>query len=336
MAGLSLLFAPPRARGYIALLLAVRAAEVAARHSAAKGLVPPFLARNGATALMMASSAPVLFCWLFSPASLDASYLRFLNRQSGKSVVEMRAVAAALDGSLPSKPRLVADLNAARLRGTRGSRSPMPQLLKLPPPAGTCAHCATLHGSTVSCSAHAVSYVASGVLRALPLYLPVHALPLVLFRSQKLRTAPLPLLRDASVSVARSSLWLSAYCGTGFISLCAISRLVVAARVAPKAWHALIAGALCGATLLLEKPSRRVELALYTLTQAIRCSPFPAKGGALREKWAALPVFVVASAVVSHHFVRHPATLRPSYRALLMRFLADSPGAGGSHRRLLS
>lgn len=80
--GLALALAPRPARGHVALLCAVRAAEVAARHAAGKGVWPAFVARHGSLVVMCAASAPVLFCWLFSGHSLDPGYLRFLNRQA--------------------------------------------------------------------------------------------------------------------------------------------------------------------------------------------------------------------------------------------------------------
>lgn len=77
--------------------------------------------------------------------------------------------------------------------------------------------------------------------------------------------------------------------------------------------QAVTAGVMCGLAVLLEKPSRRIELALYTTTQALRAAP---RGGKLGEKVldrAVVPAFALALGTVMHHYVRHPETIRPSY-----------------------
>lgn len=86
----------PVPEGYVALLVAVRAAEVAARNHARKheGSVPRAVSANGDVLLMCLASAPVLYCWIFAPEALEPNYLRFLNRQSGKDDSVLRAVAA--------------------------------------------------------------------------------------------------------------------------------------------------------------------------------------------------------------------------------------------------
>lgn len=83
--------------GYVALLLAVRAAEISARHHARKheSLVPRAVSANGDVLLMCLASAPVLYCWIFAPDALEPGYLRFLNRQSGKDESVLRGVAAS-------------------------------------------------------------------------------------------------------------------------------------------------------------------------------------------------------------------------------------------------
>lgn len=77
--------------------------------------------------------------------------------------------------------------------------------------------------------------------------------------------------------------------------------------------QAVTAGVVCGLAVLLEKPSRRIELALYTTTQALRAAP---RGGRVGERalgHAAVPAFAAGLGILMHHYVRHPETIRPSY-----------------------
>ena len=323
LAGVSLTFAPAYARPYLALLLAVRAAEIGIRSASQKGMVPTALSSHADVKLMCAASAVVMSCWIFEPRALERGYLRFLNRQSGKDDRVLRSIAAAFDGELHSRPGVLAALNAHR------ASLALPAL-RMPLPHG-CAHCNVLHPAQ-SCEGHLVGYWAAGWARALPLYAPVHLLPLLLFRPALLLRKPGPLLLQAALKAGRSALFLSSYCASGFAVLCASARLAHAAGLRSRRWHAQLASALCGLALLIEKPGRRLELALFTTTHALRCLPHPGSNDALRRH-GSVPLFAVAAGVISHHFVMAPQALRPSYAALLTRFLDT---AGGTHRRLLS
>ena len=109
----------------------------------------------------------------------------------------------------------------------------------------------------------------AGFLRALPLYAPVHLVPLLLFSSQRLLRRPLQSLGGSAFSIARSSAFLSTYCTMGWVGLCSWANLhrLFPAVVPLSEFQAVAAGVLCGVAVLLEKRSRRIELALYTTTQ---------------------------------------------------------------------
>ena len=325
LAGFSLRLAPSYARPYLALLLSVRAMEVAGRSAAQKGIMPEVLATNADIKLMMACSAVVMTAWIFEPQLLEPAYLRFLNKQSGKDTRLLRAIAASFDGDLHSRPGVLPALNALR------AESSLPPL-DLAPSCGNL-HCNVLHLPVQNCTEHLGFYFASGWLRAATLYAPVHLLPLVLLRPSALISKPIGVTTQAALKITRSALFLSSYCTTGFAVLCFCARAAEKAGTKPKRWHATALSSVCGLALYFEKPGRRLELALYTLLQAMRCCPHPQAKEAMR-KHLSVPAFAIAAGIVSHHYARHPASLRPSYRSILGRFL-DATG-GDNHRRLLS
>jgi hypothetical protein len=277
---------------------------------------------NADVKLMMLSSSVVMTCWIFEPELLEPMYLRFLNKQSGKDVRVLRAIAATFTGGLDRQPAVLSALNTMR------HELALPALA-LPPACGT-PHCNVLHHSQ-SCVSHLISYAASGWLRAASLYAPVHLLPLILFRPALMRK-PVGVATDTALKVGRSALFLSSYCAAGFATLCFCALTAQAVGTPPKRWHAATLSSLCGLALLFEKPGRRVELALYTTLQALRCWPFPKAKEEMR-KHMSVPAFALACGVLSHHFAWHPHTVRSSYRAILTRFLDT---AGDNHRRLLS
>lgn len=104
----------------------------------------------------------------------------------------------------------------------------------------------------------------------------MHVLPLLLFNSPRLARFPLATTQRAVEGVLRSATFLAVYCSLGWLGLrFAIPAAVASTAPAPPsplqqvaAGHA--AGALCALALLLEKPSRRIELALYVAMQAVR------------------------------------------------------------------
>ena len=181
-AGASLLLAPKKTRGYVALLLAIRAAEVITRNRSRRLQIPRALAANGAAngphlyrsspmhdaprlvhgrtsaglirtrfnaprllshlvccrceegrqgaccniysnydalssalscvplcgagdvLLMCAASAPVLYCWVFAPTTLEPGYLKFLNRQARSQPTSRHAAIPLPTGGQPRSP----------------------------------------------------------------------------------------------------------------------------------------------------------------------------------------------------------------------------------------
>lgn len=105
-----------------------------------------------------------------------------------------------------------------------------------------------------------------GLLRAVRVYLPVFVLPLVLLNGSRLRAAPLESLAHAAAGTARSSVFLSTYCTGCWVAVYLLERY---AGVSTH-WNGVLSGMAGGLAVALEKRSRRIELALYVLTQALQ------------------------------------------------------------------
>jgi hypothetical protein len=104
-----------------------------------------------------------------------------------------------------------------------------------------------------------------GFLRATALYGPVHILPLLIFKARLLLDRPTEALTRVAGAVVRSSAFLAT-----FISLIwAMILLVRNARNMDTSLGPLLGSAACGLSLLVEKKSRRLDLALYVLPRAL-------------------------------------------------------------------
>ena len=104
------------------------------------------------------------------------------------------------------------------------------------------------------------------LIRALKVYLPVHLLPLLLFRWRQLLAAPAPTLARSSRALLGSVLFLSSY---QFV----VKSVMCALRNSARAdiwWHPCSAGLLTGLTTLLENPKRVTELGLYCAAHSLR------------------------------------------------------------------
>ena len=277
---------------------------------------------------MSVTSAEVMWAWLFRQESLDQGYLRFLNHHGQKAL----PVLFAIDQVYKGKPLDVVAIN--KVRSTAGV-APLAAAAALAHRHDPTLLCSVVHPCQ-SCSGHAARYFANGWRMALPVYLPVYAIPMVLFAPKRLLSAPLSSLKHLIIGVARSSLFLSAYTSIGFAYICAMRSIlhpkVVGVRFAAPllGWTG---GAFCGAATLFEKRSRRIELALYVLTHALRSAWYVITTDRLLPRWLVdglhkndrgLTLMLSwGLSMVMHAFVRHPQMLRRSYFGLGVR-LFDS------------
>ena len=111
----------------------------------------------------------------------------------------------------------------------------------------------------------------------------VHTVPILLTDPQKL-LRPLDLL-STSLSVLRSSAFLSTFVSSIWLSVC-LTRTLLLARLLPGISHDFWDGPLgctymgslvCGASIWIEQGRRRGEMALYVLPRALRAC--------LSERW---------------------------------------------------
>ena len=186
--------------------------------------------------------------------------------------------------------------------------------------------------STNSFVTWAINYFTNGFKLALPVYIPVYALPLLLFLPYKGLTATklLSSLRRAGFGVVRSSTFLSMYTSIGLASILFMRAMGLRYLYLGRFAHLVIAvaGAVAGAlSTLIEKKGRRIELALYVLSKSLESTWSLVKGGAARRginlsiKDGEVVVFCGSFAVLGHVFMRHPDMLRRTYLAIMQRFL---------------
>mmetsp|Transcript_17479 Transcript_17479/g.27283 ORF Transcript_17479/g.27283 Transcript_17479/m.27283 type:complete len:360 (-) Transcript_17479:172-1251(-) len=147
-----------------------------------------------------------------------------------------------------------------------------------------------------SCLKHSTGDWFRGLIRAGKIYLPVHFIPLLLFRYKALLRDPSEALFKTSIALLRSCCFLTTYvlCIKG--TNCFLRNLFKRDAT----WHALLAGQLTSFACLFEKPSRVSELTLYCLPRAAEATwTYLLRRGSVKSiKYSETLLFTAAMAVL--------------------------------------
>jgi len=118
--------------------------------------------------------------------------------------------------------------------------------------------CAVSHPGQ-HCFPHFFTFFGAGMMRALKLYAPLYVLILLMSKPHS--------IKHAIINTIRSSAFLSLYCTLGWASICFRNW------IAPNAFHTRASMYshlwIAGLSTLIERPSRRTELAIYCATYAL-------------------------------------------------------------------
>ncbi|GBG34594.1 Transmembrane protein 135 [Hondaea fermentalgiana] len=311
-AGSALLWIPRPSRWAITLFALVRAFELQIKLLAARKVLPTL--ENADTMLMSVASASMLHSWMFSPDTLDPSYVRFLNVHSQMPAPVRESLASIYTGD----PLPLAALAAARSR-MAGS----PRVLREPLGADSWPGGELMH-PTMSLAPFAVKFFVRAMQKSVPVYLPVFSVPILLFYPQSLVKRPVSTVKRVLQGVLRSSIFLSLYCTIGFCSVSAMRSLgLTRTRAGPFGQTVyMFAGLWAGLATLIEKKNRRIELALYVFSKAVegRWNYVVSRNIVRPIRNGEVLVFAYCFAIVTHCYTRHPTFLRSAYSSVLNKF----------------
>lgn len=286
----------------------------------------------------------IAYSWIFKPHTLPPSFVRFLNKHGGYDAWYYASAKELGERTAAGMP--------LSLLGDAGAGVPPMKSLALAPPSHVAAvlasgahPCDWAHPGT-TCDGNAARFFPGAYARALPVYLPVYVLPALLVHRKRLLT-PGPeaaaLWAKVLKGAARSSAFLALYCTLAWRGACAgftVTGRITPAGIAASAWTG-------GLATLVEKKSRRMELALYCVSRALEsaalCAPewglwTPAArhGAPHRRRLFFLPrldvlIFAAASGCIMHCYSgargRHRDVFRSKYLEVL-DFILGSEGVG--------
>jgi len=277
------------------------------------------------TLVMALASSQIIWAWLFNRSTVEPVYLRFLDQHGGRAACVQHAYVDLHRGNRRIEPKWLDQINAARSSEGRGmldlSGQPLTKLM-----------CEVLHRDTTSCTRATFSFFQKAYLRALPVYLPVYLLPMLLFKHKQLLKHPLAILLPTALNLARSSLFLSSYCTMAWAVACFFTHAGLTNSL-----KGALAGFAGGSMVAMEKKGRRVELALYVLSQAL-----PSTWRTLHQ-WGVAPLlphaesgcFVAAMSVIMWAYVTRPHLMRSSYLSLFLFFFGSGGRSAGFSTRAI-
>ncbi|KAJ1840003.1 hypothetical protein LPJ73_006574, partial [Coemansia sp. RSA 2703] len=274
------------------------------------------------TALMSASVGVIVYVLFFHTDVLPRGYLGFLSRASGYELLYPRHAASALKS-----------VGHEVLHGASGGRIPPDMTTKqyiatlplaahlLPAANDGIRHdyvaCGIFHPHTTSCSHGALATVLQSLPVALRIYAPLNASVLLLFKRRQLLTNPRRALAKLALSSMRSSVFFALMVAGIINGSCAVRAVVGRDSVAGYVATGLVGGL----AVLVEQPSRRVELAMYCFLRAVENAwDVGVRKGLWRNvRHAEVALFSAAMGVLMTIYQNDPATISLTYHSILTR-----------------
>jgi len=310
LSGFTLLFLEKDSRRTVSLYLLGRVAECIYNSLKSRGLWHFWGSHwnHGDALLFSLASAQIMYAYVMRPETLDESYYKFIVRSGPMKEVVLQAVRSCNRNKPVDVEKVLSYVTDTNPLSTV-SLSPHPPIIP----------CSVLHPHNASCSKHAVEVLISSFKKIFPLYATLTFVPMIAMKFIRFLTNPLGRTWAALLSTLQSSLFLSSFVAL-YMSVICIHRKIV------KTDHRFIywfAGTISSLAILIEKKSRRAELALYALPRGLD-SLYTLL---LERKWlSSLPrgellLFCFSMAGIMYFYENEPHTMSPLLASILDRIV---------------
>merc|ERR1712166_561513 len=150
----------------------------------------------------------------------------------------------------------------------------------------------------------------NGFLASIPLYIPVHLIPALLFKHKLLVSSPFKFIWRTATKIAFSSAVLGSFVGINHGCICLVRNL----RKYGESSGVLLGCALCGLSILFEQKRRRLDLALYVAPLALQSwwRKLEAHGFVQSVQHFEKLLLAVSLGIVMHCNEHAPGSVRPS------------------------
>ncbi|KAG0364846.1 hypothetical protein BC939DRAFT_433955 [Gamsiella multidivaricata] len=314
------------------LFAVVRALDVFGHVAVKNRWGPSWLGSYGAVAVFVLACTEIMFSWLYEPERLPGPYAFWITRMSRMD------------------KRLLETLRAVREDRVHFGQSNPPEVSNLL--IGLCEDlgfdpkmgdfelrnrlsCRVVHqGIADSCEVHTGYRWIQGFMVSAGIYLPVHLLPALLSPKaffEKLQKNPISTASSTLLAAARSSAFLATYIALIWYGICSwrskIMPLVMkltgrrySSNVIDNIYGPLLGSFMCGFSVLIEKPHRRAEMALYVLPRAMYSMWSRVMSGRLSrrvERTGETLMYAISMSVLLTGMMWKREMVRPSMQGLL-------------------
>ncbi|KIX05414.1 uncharacterized protein Z518_06286 [Rhinocladiella mackenziei CBS 650.93] len=226
-----------------------------------------FIGKMADPSIFATSAAIIMWSWFYSPHRLPRAYNHWISKAADVDFRLIQALRLARQGDFvygedtgqaPLLAGLCRDFGLPEEYADPSKTIPIPCELY---------HC----GTGKSCEFHAVSRFWRSWKFAMEIYVPLQLLA-------RIRSPNLKSILHSLISAARSSSFLATFVGVFYYAVCLARtrlgpKLFSYKTVTPQMWDSglcVLAGCLaCGWSILLEKPSRRREIAFFVAPRAL-------------------------------------------------------------------
>ncbi|KAF9671815.1 hypothetical protein SADUNF_Sadunf12G0087800 [Salix dunnii] len=313
VAGLSVLaLDDSNRRRTLALYLSARVAQCAYNSAKSKNKFHFWGShwRHGDSLLFSISCAQVMYAFIMRPESLPQAYQDFIQKTGPVAAPVYKSIRECCRCS----PVDLASLSAFLSRRGKLDSVKLEEFPSIIP-------CSVIHPDTHSCLTQNANAASATFRKTFPLYFSLTFVPYVVLNLQKFMDAPARTCWFALRDAACSTTFLSAFVGI-FQGVICLHRKVATRDHKLLYW---IAGGISALSVLLEKKSRRAELALYVLPRAGDSLWYILVNRHLLPniRNAEVALFCACMGGFMYYLEHEPDTMAPLLRGLIRRFLAS-------------
>ncbi|GAA5908340.1 uncharacterized protein JCM6883_004354 [Sporobolomyces salmoneus] len=285
------------------------------------GPVTTFIASNADTLTFALSCFVIMRSWFYFPEALPPSYNRWILNlaRMDKRLLELLRYARNgrfVYGKRPDQQVLEMCHGIAQGAGKDISATNPEFISRF--------SCAFVHGQVGkgSCEMNATKRWARAFLDCLLIYLPVHAIPPLLFNFSKVLSQPGSSILRILLAASRSSAFLATFVASIYASVCLVRTRIpslfprgfIPQQPLDGGLAVYLGCIMCGLSLLIENKRRRREMALFTATRALYAvvddvlPSFITQGqtGEFLTKWLERIVFSTSAGTVIAATVHRP------------------------------
>ncbi|KAJ1960735.1 hypothetical protein GGI12_003647 [Dipsacomyces acuminosporus] len=298
-----------------------------AKRSAIAHRIIAWIREYSPTALMSVSCCIIGFLTIFETDVLPRGYLNFLAKSSGYERFYPKKVGKALKSIKYGAAQAYKPGNYLRGKMPVGVNSKdyfsaYPFAKDITPlmrdgMKHDFVTCGILHPQTPSCTKGALYIMFNIIPLALKIYTPLNAVVLLIFKRRRLFDDPKSALFKLVKSSARSAIFFSILITSIVNGSCAMRTLLGRETYAGY----VIMGLLGGLSVLIEAPSRRIELAMYCFLRALESSwDTGIKYGLWKNvRHGEVALFSVAMGILMSIYQNDPSTFSITYHSILTR-----------------